>query len=142
MKPKLLLLALLVSQPALSAGFTAVCDPDETHAYRNSLDIAGEPIAAEWTSDEEFYSKWTFVFNGEDELLLDGKAIQILHWDGVSLMAIDNSSSSEIASAWLYAFNLDLKDVVGSQANSYQFPGSGVKTRSTNFNCDFDSHAN
>lgn len=142
LKPIFLLLALLVSQPAFSAGFTAVCDASETHAYRSSVSMTEQSFGAGWTSDEVFFDKWTFVFDGKGELLLDGEAIQVLHWDGVSLMALDYSSSSDAASAWLYAFNLNLKDVVGSQVNSYLTIASGIKARSTKFDCQFTDHAN
>lgn len=141
MKPFFLFLALLVSQTAFSAGFTAICDASETHAYRSSASITEQSLGAGWTSDEVFFDKWTFVFDGKGQLLLDGEAVQVLHWDGVSLMALDYSSSSNAASAWLYAFNLDLKDVVGSQVNSYLTIASGIKAGSTKFDCEFTHHA-
>lgn len=137
MRALVIAILLCVSHSAWSKQFSATCEPDETHAYRNSMDIGGQPLGAEWTDDEEFFSKWNFDFNGRNRLLLEGERIEIIYWDGTSLLAIENSSNESAASSWLYAFNLDLNDLVGSQVNSYSTLGTGIKARSSNFICDF-----
>lgn len=142
MKIFVFFILIILSTLSFAEGFTAICEAEETHAYRNSLDASGRNLGSEWSDDEKFFNKWTFVFNGGEEILLNGIPLQILFWDGTSLIAIEHTESDTAVSTWTYAFNLKLKDVVGSQVNSYRILGTGIKARSTNFDCDFSIHAN
>lgn len=128
---------LLVSNSAFSQEFTATCGSEKAHEYRNGLDSSWKARGAKW-SDARFSNSWHFEFNGRDILLLDGKPIEILHWDGTSLVALEHSSGTSAVSSWVYAFNLEVGDLVGSRVNSYNDTlGAGINALATNFVCDY-----
>lgn len=49
---------------AIAGQFVAVCEADGVHAYRNTTDISGEPLGAEWSEGEKFSGKFRFAFDG------------------------------------------------------------------------------
>jgi len=141
MKTLTFLASLFLSTHVLASGFTAVCKADKTHAYRNSTDISGNEMGAEWSDTEKFSGNWTFAFQGGENLEVDGKLLPILFWNGIVMVAIDHNASDMAVSTWTYAINLDLEDIVGSQVNAYRTMGTGIKARSVNFICEFTRHA-
>lgn len=130
-------LFLSVSRVAFADQFVAVCDADGVHAYRNSTNISGEPMGAEWTTGETFAGKFRFSFDGET-VEVDGKEAVLISWNGNVLTALTAGISEDAASVWSYAINLDLEEIVGAQVNAYRVLGTGIKTRAINFKCEFD----
>lgn len=57
------------------------------------------------------------------------------------MAAVDHNASDSAVSTWLYAINLDLEEVIGSQVNGFRSVGSGLKARSVNYRCEFTRHA-
>ena len=141
MRVALLLASMFFSLEIFASGFTAICEADKVHAYRQATDISGNDISNGdgWSDDEKFNGKWAFSFQGGDKLELDGKLLPIIYWDGVSMVAIDQNTSPIAVNTWAYAVNLELKEIVGSQVNSSSGFGAGIKARSMNFICEFSS---
>jgi len=137
----ILLLCFSVSVNAQSGdGFTAICEADGVHAYRSYTDISGKMLEPEWTTEERFYnSAWSFHFDG-DEFTVSGKPASVLFNNENKMIVLEGGDSQEAATYYLYAINLDIKEITASEANVYDVLSSGIKARIINFSCSFDFH--
>lgn len=117
--------------------FSATCKEVATHSIVNfSKD------APEWSIREgpTHYpaSPWTFIYTGGSSIIVDNRPFQVLEKSEKSLIAIDHGSNITATSAWMYAINLELGEIVASRVNSYEdVLGAGLIAGSVQFVCDF-----
>lgn len=139
------LLFLVVSSSALADGnppFSAVCEDVRTHAYRDSTNIAGEPMGDSWSTEEMFNTSWRFRYEGGDDILIDGERGHVLAGHpGVLIVSDTPFSNGYGAGMWVYALHIGMGKAVASQVNAhggYEPEDQGVKARSTELKCNFD----
>src|SRR5690606_1075691 len=94
-----------------------------------------------WTTAEKFGSMWKFTFTPPDQIRIDEKMGYVLAQNpGLVIVVEAPGNNGNAAGVWTYAIHIGMQKVVGSQVNAYGgygAPTSGVKARSTNFDCSF-----
>ena len=123
--------------------FSAICECIGAHGYRSGTDFLGNPIKDSWTTSEQFFSKWKFLYSGGDSIHIDGEKIPIIVQCSDVIMAGSSGVSWLGADVWTYAIHLGLRKIVACQVNAFGFAGSklkGVKTRAVELDCVFQIH--
>jgi hypothetical protein len=138
------LVAVAIAFPQLSlAGpaFRAVCEDDKVIAFRYETDFSGKPSADGWSKGEKFLGNpWTFVYEGGDSMLINGKKAIVLGSNGPSVVAIEPGIAQAGAGVWSYVVHTDLNMIVAAQVNGFSHgkdSSNGIKTRSVSFKCNF-----
>lgn len=146
MKPRKIACALVMAVivfPQLSlAGlaFHAVCEDDKVVAFRYETDSSGKPSTYGWSEGEKFSGPWTFVYEGGDVMIIDGKEAIVVGSNGPSIVAIQPGIALAGAGIWSYVIHTDLNMIVAAQVNGFSHgkeSSNGVKTRSVSFKCTF-----
>ncbi len=118
--------------------FEAVCEADNVVVFRYETDFSGKPSTHGWSEGEKFGGPWTFVYDGGDVMLIDGKEVIVLGSNGPSVVAIQPGIALSGAGTWSYVIHTELQMVVAAQVNGFtQGKANGVKTRSVSFQCNF-----
>ncbi len=121
--------------------FEAVCEDDHVVAFRYDTDFSGKPLGGTtqgWTEGEKFGGPWTFVYDGGDVMLIDGKEAIVLGSNGPSVVAIQPGIALAGAGVWSYVIHTELQMVVAAQVNGYRLGKSdGIEVRSVSFQCTF-----
>lgn len=123
--------------------FTAVCTDVVTHGYRDGTDITGQRMEDAWSTDEKFNLSWSFKYDGDEQIIIDGNRGHVLAQHPGVLIASEAPASNGIgAGVWVYAIHVGMGEVVASQVNAhggFERESRGVKARSTEFDCSFDT---
>jgi len=97
-----------------------------------------------WTTDEHFNSSWSFKYDGNGHIVIDGKRGRVLAQNpGVLIVSEIPATNGIAASVWVYAIQIGMGEVVASEVNAYggfKREDQGVKVRSTQFDCKFDTN--
>ncbi|BEH13086.1 hypothetical protein [Marinobacter shengliensis] len=121
--------------------FDAICKDVNTHGYRDATDFREDQSGGVWTTAEKFGSTWKFTFTPPDQISIDEKMGYVLAQNpGLIIVVEAPGNNGNAAGVWTYAIHIGMQKVVGSQVNAYGTygaPRSGVKARSTNFDCNF-----
>ena len=118
--------------------FEAVCEDDSVVAFRYETDFSGKPSTHCWSEGDKFGGPWTFVYDGGDVMLIDGKEAIVVGSNGPSVVAIQPAIAAAGAGVWSYVIHTELQMVVAAQVNGFSLGIShGVKTRSVSFQCTF-----
>ena len=97
-------------------------------------------LEPEWTTEERFgNSVWSFHFDG-DEFTVSGERARVLYNNKNKIIVLEGSDTLDAATYYLYAINLNIKEITASEANVYDDLASGIKARIINFDCSFDFH--
>lgn len=138
----LALFAATQSKASDNPSFTAVCQDVVTHGYRDSTDIAGEPMGDSWSENEQFNSRWTFSYDGDRRVTIDGDPGHVLAaHPGVLIISDAPFSNGYGAGIWVYALHIGMKKIVASQVHAhggFEPEDRGVKARSTELKCSFE----
>jgi len=118
----------------------ATCKDKQVVAYRYETDVNGKVIADEWSEGEKFASKWHFLYASGSEVIVDGKRLPIVARNGPCLIVASPGEAPLGAGIWVYAINVKLRSIVASQVNAHIGFGTGIKTRSVCFDCNFQIH--
>ena len=136
-----LLLGLAIALPHKSwaaSAFEAVCESDKVVAFRYETDFLGKPTMPGWSDNESYSGPWTFMYDGGDVMLIDGKQVIFVGSNGPSVVAVQPGIAAAGAGIWSYVIHTELQMVVAAQVNGFSLGKSnGVKTRSVSFQCTF-----
>lgn len=75
-------------------------------------DFSGKPYTDGWYEGERFGGSWTFVYEGGDAMLIDGKKAIVTSSNGPSIVAIEPEIAEAGAGVWSYVIHIDLKRTV------------------------------
>ncbi len=123
-----------------SPPFQGVCEADKVVAFRYETDFSGKPSRHGWSEGEKFSGPWTFLYEGGDTMLIDGKEAIVVGSNGPSVVAIRPGIALAGAGVWSYVIHTDLRMIVAAQVNGFSHgkeSSNGVKTRSVSFKCTF-----
>jgi hypothetical protein len=132
-----------IASDSVNPPFVAICKDINTYAYRSSTDIHGNMLGDNWSTEEHFYSTWSFSHSSEGVITVNGEqAMKVAEHKGVVIVSENPFSNGIGAGIWVYAIQLGLQKIVGSEVyakGGFSIAGSiGVKTRLTSFDCQFD----
>jgi len=133
----LILPTISVAEVSSVKPFSAVCTDVHVAAYRYELDLEGKVTSDEWSEGEKFGSKWKIIYTGDDSVVVDDEKLPVVALNGPSIIFASPGNALFGAGIWVYAVNLKLKKIVAAQVNSHDGLGTGIKTRSVEFKCDF-----
>ena len=122
-------------------GFTAICTIDESRRYDSGYRYDGSRMEPEWSENENFATPdWAFSYKGGNKIEIAGNEHTAMPFSKDLLFAIEPAEGPIGASFWMYAINLQMKEIVATELNSSIGAGPQIKARIVTFKCKWSFH--